>query len=156
MFLGADLGLHLYHLNDGGIIMSQPEREYIANLGDASPIEYGGAFLYEDKTGNYAEELEILEVPEEGEKQEWRIYRFSVEQLSSDCHEWFCGNLASVASFCGSTEGELRAALCSEDARDRAMAYMDIAAYHGLENFDFYPLRLSLKEVKVRYKKELR
>ena len=33
--------------------MSQPKWEYVANLGDTSPLEYGGLFLYRDTTGVY-------------------------------------------------------------------------------------------------------
>jgi hypothetical protein len=42
-------------------VTAQPIWEYVANLGDASPVEYGGLFLYRDTTGGF--ELEKLEEP---------------------------------------------------------------------------------------------
>lgn len=47
--------------------MSQPVWEYITNLGDASPVDHGGAFVYRDKTGVYGVELEHLEPPSDDE-----------------------------------------------------------------------------------------
>jgi hypothetical protein len=41
----------------------QPIWEYIDNLGDASPLDYGGLFLYHDTTGVYGYELEKLVEP---------------------------------------------------------------------------------------------
>lgn len=43
--------------------MSQPIWEYVTNLGDASPLEYSGLFLYHDTTGVYGYELEKLDEP---------------------------------------------------------------------------------------------
>ena len=43
--------------------MSQPTWEYVTNLGDASPIDNGGLFVYRDTTGVYGYELEKLAEP---------------------------------------------------------------------------------------------
>lgn len=50
--------------------MSQPVWECIGQLGDASPTEYGGYWIFRDKTGVYVEEAELLICPEEDED-EW-------------------------------------------------------------------------------------
>lgn len=39
----------------------QPAWKFIANLGDASPLEHGGFFVYQDETGVYAPEARYLE-----------------------------------------------------------------------------------------------
>lgn len=44
--------------------IKQPNWECLANFGDCSFLEHGGAFVYSDLTGVYAPELEILEVHE--------------------------------------------------------------------------------------------
>src|ERR1039458_5750984 len=54
----------------------------VAQLGDASPIDYGGYFIYEDDTGVYAPEGELLESPDTDETPEgWKVYRFSLDRL---------------------------------------------------------------------------
>lgn len=45
----------------------QPEWKLVAQLGDASPIDYGGYFIYEDATGVYQPEAEILQEPSDDE-----------------------------------------------------------------------------------------
>lgn len=41
--------------------MSQPEWEFVDNLGDVNPIEHGGLFIFRDKTGVYDPEMMQLE-----------------------------------------------------------------------------------------------
>jgi hypothetical protein len=63
--------------------MSQPEWKCVANLGDVNPIDHGGFFVFVDKTGHYAPEVEILEVPDEdSEKRRWTVYRFCLEDCT--------------------------------------------------------------------------
>ena len=42
---------------------AQPSWTFVANLGDASPLEYGGYFVYHDATGVYGYEAEKVEEP---------------------------------------------------------------------------------------------
>ena len=42
---------------------NQPSWKVIANLGDATPLEYGGAFLLVDETGVYCPELIVWDEP---------------------------------------------------------------------------------------------
>ena len=41
---------------------------------------------------------------------------------------------------------------CVARDRNRASAYIAIADYHGYGNFDHYPLEMTVKEAKKRYK----
>ena len=75
----------------------QPVWKFIANLGDAHPIKYGGLFVYVDETGVYPPEAELLVEPSDEEWHDddrkefeadgkphestlrWKVYRFILE-----------------------------------------------------------------------------
>jgi hypothetical protein len=61
--------------------MSQPVWQFVANLGDASPIDHGGYFVFKDKTGVYPCEAEYLEPPPDDGGKEWTIHRIVLDQL---------------------------------------------------------------------------
>lgn len=129
----------------------QPKWKRIANLGDINPIEYGGAFVYVDRTNTYSPELEILEPSEEGEEQSWTVRRWPINRctfqggvLSDNTYHpqlpaWFADKIGDVAQYTGMTELAMITALCSADPVERAVAYEAIADYFGADNFDMYP-----------------
>ena len=45
--------------------MSQTVWKFVTNLGDASPLDYGGLFVYIDETGVYPPEMERVELENE-------------------------------------------------------------------------------------------
>ena len=137
---------------------NQPEWECIAQVGNATPIEYGGQWILRDKTGVYTEEVELLQVDKSAKKYSCTIYRYCLDRLkivdgylipfkydSSWPHEpvqyteWFTDDLDSVASFTGIAIDTLREWFCSDDACERARAYEAIGMYHGFDNLDSYP-----------------
>jgi hypothetical protein len=153
----------------------QPVWQFLANLGDLTPLDYGGYFVFRDTTGVYPEEAEYLEVPDEGASH-WTVYRVVLDRCQAlldeetrilylvpssyeeswshplqSYDEWFHKDLASVASSCGSTAAALRDGFCSADPIARAQAYRSVAEYHGWDNFNAYPLHLTAEEVQVRY-----
>jgi hypothetical protein len=159
---------------------TQPTWKLLQNLGDVNPIDYGGYFVFTDETGVYSPEAELLISPDEEPAEDdpqYMIYRFSLDRFktiedeethtiylipyrynvdewpypASRYDEWFHKDLASVARFIGSTVEEMRSDLCSEDPLSRAHAYRAIGDYHGFENFDGYPLRLTRADVETRY-----
>lgn len=162
----------------------QPAWKFVANLGDASPIEYGGMFLYEDETGVYAPELEKLDEPTDDEDADsddarWTVRRVTLDKLKlhrqedtlylvSDAYEpswpypasqyveWFVKDLADVADTMGTTRQELETALCGDDIQARAWAYQCVYDHHGWDNGDSYPLSLTRKEVEARYERQNR
>lgn len=104
----------------------------------------------------------------------WTVYRVCVEHLKEvrkDDHmylvpfryedswphplsayeEWFTKDLASVASFAGTKEEELRADLVSFNPMTRAYAMETLAGYFGWHEFDSDPLLLSHREIQERY-----
>jgi hypothetical protein len=150
----------------------QPEWEFVANLGDVNPFDYGGYFVHRDKTGVYPEEAELLVVDdEESETSTYTVYGVVLDRLkmvdgylvpfkydSSWPHpverydEWFHEKLGDVADSIGTTKEELEEAFTSADPIIRADAYRVIGDYHGWENLDHDPLTsLSRAEVEERY-----
>lgn len=132
----------------------QPVWQLIANLGDNSPFDYGGYFVYKDETGVYPEEAEFLVVDnEDDEDSTYTIYRILLD-VAPD--EWFLEDLESIADHVGSTKEELVKALSSRDPLDRAYAYKAVAEYHGWDEFDSYPLTgVTRQEVEARYSEDL-
>jgi hypothetical protein len=67
--------------------MAQPSWEFVSNLGDATPIDHGGLFLYRDASEGspYGFEMERLErssdsEDEEDEKATWIIHRVCLDR----------------------------------------------------------------------------
>jgi len=154
----------------------QPMWEFIANLGDMSPLDYGGYFVYVDATGIYDPQAVLLEEPNEGRT--YTVYRFDLEQLKRvetperillvpfayaadwthpvEAYDaWFSKDLTGVAESGGIDLTKLRGMLCSNDATTLARAYQYIGEYHGWDNFDSYPETMTQAEVKRRYKVEV-
>lgn len=146
---------------------TQPNWKLIANLGDVNPIEYGGYFVYEDTTGVYAPEGELLQYNDD--RNEWTIYRFPLDKCTltnsvlsdnkfhPEYPAWFARKLDNVGDYIMSATGDqMRQWLCGDNLCERAMAYEAIGSYHGFENLDSYPLTFTERaEVEARYKDEV-
>ena len=156
--------------------MSQPNWEPFARVGDTLP-DYDGGFIFTDATNVYDAEVEWVETPPEDKwdpsyrqgsdfkpSARWIAYRFSLDRRKwildpnhddgrriFSYHEWYDDDLAAVAASMGTTAPKIRTALCSKDPVKRFWAYQSIAGYHGYQNFDSYPLRLTEAEVNARY-----
>jgi hypothetical protein len=159
----------------------QPDWEFVANIGDATPFLHGGLFLYRDKTGVYGFEMEYLEPPPDevdidSKKARWRVWRVLLDKCTHidgivsdnkfhpEHPAWFAKPeseresrpqdttyLKDIVTFNGAEIGEFISMLCSDDIHQRGQAYRMIADYHGWENFDEDPLRLTKAEVEARY-----
>lgn len=154
--------------------MSQPIWRFIVNLGDASPLDHGGYFVYEDTTGVYGFEAERIEPNDNGTievhrvcldrlrevRENDRLYLVPYKYEKTWPHplsayvEWFAEDLESVASYVDRTLEDLREALCSADGIKRAEAYRAIYDYQGWVNGDESPMTLTRSEAKKRYRKE--
>jgi hypothetical protein len=156
---------------------NQPTWRLLDNLGDRTPIDYGGYFVFEDTTGVYPPEVELLEPPpddvEDPDRMRWTIYRFTPARctfqngvLSDNPYHpeipaWFASTdhdrpqdttrIANLANYTGSAELDLIRGFCSEDPIARADAYRTVGDYHGFDNLDQYPLILNREEVEHRY-----
>lgn len=146
----------------------QPVWKYLANLGDVNPIDHGGFFVYVDTTKVYGVECELLEPSaDDDEDGPLTAYRFIADRctyvdgiLSDNPYHpesaaWFA-DLEGIAACVGQTVDALRAALCSAEPLSRAMAYRELVAYYGPNEFDSEPITLTRKEAKKRYKSKNR
>jgi len=155
----------------------QPDWQFIANLGDRNPLEYGGYFIYQDATGVYPEEGEALLINDPDEPENgYIVYRFLLDRLklvdgwlvpinydSSWPHPvdrydaWFHEELDSVARTAAvdTDLAELELAFTSADPLVRARAYEAIGSYYGLHELDPDPIVFDRQEVEERYRSEL-
>ena len=154
---------------------AQPKWIKVANLGDVNPLDYGGHFVYRDRTGIYAPESELLEVNDDGS---FTVRRWCLDRCKIVTHEdtnymvpfayteswpyavhqyvnWFDKDLARVADCEGVDVATLRTWLCSDDPILLAGAYHAIGAYHGFDNLDAYPQTLTRAQSRKRFRRWL-
>ena len=124
-----------------------------------------------------AEEIGRYEDEEGDEQHRFQLFRFSIERFKlvpdpedyktvylvpenykpdwphalSQYEEWFARDLEAVASTIGEAPEKLAKDFTSPDPKVRARAYMAVAGYHGLHNFDSYPLELTEPELNERW-----
>jgi len=134
---------------------NQPVWKYLGNLGDATPLDYGGALVMEDTTGVYPPELWIYDA-------DTRERSTVILEPVKPCPElpnqygdnkfhpnhpaWWSDKLASIAETAGMVPEELAELLCSMESMERAHGYQVLIAHHGVFEFDQYPLKLTRKE----------
>lgn len=111
--------------------MSQPKWKLIANIGDASPFEHGGQFIFKDLTGKYPPELEIIEpMPDHitvDSKPCANVCRIVMEDLTKDtlCNE-FWGDpeeIGAVAGFIGLDPDIFISYILGSDLVNRGVAW---------------------------------
>lgn len=117
---------------------NQPRWKLLDNLGDVSPVEYGGFFVYVDQSGVYAPEVELLESPDTDDSPEgWTTYRAVVEKDSTA--EWWYDRLSAVAASIGMELSELQRMATGDDVLAKAMVYQYLFSHFGAHEFDSYP-----------------
>jgi hypothetical protein len=148
-------------------VTQQPEWKLVGQLGDKHPIEYGGLFVFVDKTGVYRPEAEKLIAPEdhiELEAGKWEVRRFILEDCTyiagvlsdnkyhKDHPAWFAEDLAKLTSFSGQTKKDLIDMFLSPEPCVRALAWELVGEYWGWDNLDSYPDYYNYEEIKARVK----
>jgi hypothetical protein len=139
----------------------QPVWKYLGNLGDVHPLDYGGALVYEDKTGAYEPELVLFDGVSPCERTTvTRIVctpcRVTDGVLSDNKFHplhpaWFADKLPGVAETYGMDVDELTAILCSSDSLELAEGYRILSGYFGEFEFDQYPDKMTRTEIRRRY-----
>ena len=141
----------------------QPEWELVGTIGDVNPVDYGGGFVFRDKTVVYEPEVEYIEPNGDEPEDGVTVYRVSMEKhtfidgiLSDNPYHpgifvWYADKLASVCKTCDCHLDELIAALCGDDPSSKAWAYETMAICWGWGEFDHYPLTLTAEEAEKRY-----
>jgi hypothetical protein len=122
-------------------------RKLITHLGDSSPFENDGYFIFQDENGDY--EAEYVSVHGEDT---WVVFRFPLDRctyvdgiLSDNSFHpshavWFADSLDRIASCIGVEHHSLVKMLCSEDYRERLMGWGAVGGYHGFINLDNSPI----------------
>lgn len=130
---------------------AQPSYFCIANLGDADPFLYGGAFVCIDRRGIYDPILLIYDedfhkrseitlerchkiVNDDGE-----FLGVGTNRFHPKCKEWFSDSLHPSCDFVGWEFNEFIELLTSQDVVKRASAYCTLVSYHGEHEFDHDP-----------------
>ena len=153
--------------------MTQPSFHCVANIGDATPLAHGGAFILTDLRGCYDPELLILNPhgsDRYGDPTHWKRFSIVCERLTAiknqageyialsdnpfhvDYPAWFGTeeNLQSLASSTGASVHELVTEAISSNPVHRASFYQKLLDYHGSVNF-----QAELQEVNKREAKAL-
>lgn len=154
---------------------NQPVWKCIAQLGDATPLDYGGYWIFVDTTGVYPPEAEYL-IAGETASESSMSYRFSLDACTfywgilsdnkyhPEMSAWFAKpewerlnrpqDTTYLTDVCRSMDCELIELIgmfVSDNPIKRADAYRTIGDYHGWENFDSYPLTMTEDEKNSRY-----
>lgn len=111
-------------------------------------FESGGKVVLEEETGT----VDIEYSQRDGDN--FLIYRWTADVWGGR-PEWWSRTLDAVARTYGVDAEYLRESLKGSDPLSRAYAYIDIADYYGLMNFDSDPLRLTPFEMTCRYSRLL-
>lgn len=128
-----------------------------------------------EPTLEVAEEIDTYEDEEGCEQRKYLLYRFEIARFKlendpedmkkvylvnadynptnwpHDLSKYEEYDLASVARSVGESPLDLAKAFTSADPKVRVGAYMAVAGYHGLNNFDGYPLELNEPELDKRW-----
>ncbi len=130
---------------------AQPSYFCIANLGDADPFEYGGAFVCIDRRGIYDP---ILLIYDEDFKKRSEVALEPCHRITSPTGEvvgvgtnkfhptipeWFSDSLEKFAGFYSREVDEVICELVNTDVVLRAGIYLALVGYHGIYEFDQEP-----------------
>lgn len=141
---------------------SQPIWKLVANLGDTSPIEYGGYFVFEDTTRVYAPEAELWVTDDTDENTCIEVRRIVLEpctfingilsanKFHPETPAWFANEVGSVANYSDIPVAEFIDSLVNGNSISKAIAWRAIGDYFGWDNLDAYPLQISTSEARKR------
>lgn len=130
-----------------------------------------------EPTIEVAEVIDTYEDEEGFEQHKFLLYRFDIERFKlvtdperplsaylvserydaswphplASYEEWFADDLAAVARSVGEDPLNLAKQFTSPDPKIRAGAYMAVAGYHGLANFDHDPLQIDEPKLNKRW-----
>lgn len=151
--------------------MSDDEPVTLGTIGDCTPLEYGGGFVFKYPDGRV--QIEYAEEPCDDDpffrendrrtfhmpyrKAPHRLYVVDVaEDVKADLNWLDDKDWARIANHgngeSSKVEGErLAGELASEDPMVRAMLYWDVANQHGWDNLDPNPMTLTGEELSQRW-----
>ena len=152
----------------------QPSWHCVANIGDADPYEYGGAFVLVDRRGIYEPELILVESFDGSSNRE--VSNIVLDSLTvikdrsietgrpedswvglsdnmyhADIAAWFgdLDSLQKVADYIGDDLHSFMRSLLSSNPIERAIGFRHLSDYHGVVNFDQYPKVLTEEKARL-------
>lgn len=125
----------------------QQEPRVVGHVGDVNWPQYNGGPILKAADGSYS--LEYIVPPEESEYRRYEVYRMDLDK--EPLPDWI--DATDVARAVGMSATVLRKLWNHRDPQARAEARMLVASYHGWDNLDSYPLRLTKREVQARYRR---
>jgi hypothetical protein len=128
----------------------------LGTIGDVNAPEYDGGWVFEDDGRIWIEWVDTptgddMSGGSYKDSARWTVYRVHIE--TPEVPSW--ADLDDVASSTGGSASRLRKDFLSRDPMRRALAYWDLAGYHGWHELDNYPLVLTKKEIEKRYGAEI-
>jgi hypothetical protein len=109
------------------------------NLGDRSPLDYGGYLVRKITTPEHTS-YDAIYWEEPLEDGTYEVYTFAIENDVAEDLSWIDdSHWKAVADAVGITKHEILKVARSEDVRDRAWVYQDIGRHYGFENLDSSP-----------------
>lgn len=125
-------------------------RRYLANLGDASPLDYGAAIVYQDGKdvrmmywdSPHCAKCGYFNCGDPGIDRYWVHFWDVAPDVSRDL------NWVDWSEIARSDEGYFTVAdLTSPDVRIRAGVYLAVGNHYGFDNLDSYPVELSRSDL---------
>mgnify|MGYP001586861803 FL=1 len=125
----------------------------IGIIGDVTPIEYGGGYVFKGDDGiwiEYTNGLGDFDGDESAlESYRVEVYRVKVADDVFFDLDWM--NWDNLAFSMGRKVKELESESLSDNPVTRAMLYWDVASHYGWHELDHYPLILTVKELEDRW-----
>jgi hypothetical protein len=146
---------------------SKTSARKLGSVGDVNPIDYGGGFIFSVPGGGgpHLEYFEGLDSDERAERLSYdddaeekidklkvQLYRVDLGKDAKDFlsdHDWV--EWEKVATSTGQDVSDYTNPTKLRSAQARALVIQDAAGHYGWNDFDSYPLELTVGELKKRW-----
>jgi hypothetical protein len=137
-------------LDNSGLRDNRRYGRRVGSVGDVNPVDYGGGFVYK-LPGDPEPYIEYVHGLDGGDTEgRMTLYRDSIPADVFAHYNW--AKVEEIARYIGADPDELRRLGASRKVMDRAYAVEAIASYHGWHELDQYPLELTEKELRRRWR----
>lgn len=120
----------------------------IGTFGDVNPVDYGGGVIYRNEYGTRVEYTHGLDGGDTPEK----MTVYSVDVPDDVFAEYTWAKPEDVASSIGTSGAQLIASGMSRSLQERVGVIEEIAGYYGWHELDDYPLTMTEKELRRRWR----
>jgi hypothetical protein len=132
--------------------VNDPGVKILGTVGDADPIEYGGGYIIEEDGKIRIEYFYGLDIDKPNHENKFNVYYVTIEpNILSYCNWITKEDLEQIAHYIGYDITALKKLSDSKDPSERAVVLGAIASYFGWDNLDQYPMKLTEKELRIRW-----